>query len=348
MLCGVVLVAGAQESAETGVSLAGGKLRIADLGGLERLASDREAMRVSFRADGGKLLAALELAPAGAGASTPAARKKRLDELLEQLREEGRRLGAEVLVPAAVVDDPALHLRVEHTLRIDGRTLERVKAVRLVGGWSATLTATAEDTSGETRDRLLARACETLLGKIEPSAPAAASAPRPSATATRPAVTVLKRAGLRFSIPAGYVARVEDLPEGVVAYLTHPDRPLRRITLTAVRIVPATGGAGAGVSDELVLSACDRAIELETPRLGLGEPVGEFETVVDSRYVRRQRRTGGGTATGGGGGGWVSDTRQLRLGLVVVSVAMACPAPDETPTARDADSLADSVRPERR
>lgn len=122
----------------------------------------------------------------------------------------------------------------------------------------------------------------------------------------------------------------------VVAVLTHAASVDRRILVTVVPVSVPPGGV---VSRELLMIAAERAVGLETERLGLPAPVGALEEALDSRFLRRARRESGDDLAR-----VVSDTRQRRVGDVVVSVSMACLEEEEDEVAGHADVVAESVR----
>jgi hypothetical protein len=275
--------------------------------------------------------------------TNPTVRKSRIRELLDQLRSESRSLAAEILAPAAVIDDPAWYAKVSDRIKTAESTLLRARTLRLTGRDVLTQYTVVSDPDPDKAARALAAAETALLARIEPnrSVPAtrrSGESPKPTDTAV-----TLRRARLKFETPEGLAVRPHDLPEGgtegVVAVLVDPAHPARRLSITVVPVIPATPGAE--VSNELLIAAADRAVTLESARIEI--PDAEPEAVFDSRFFRRQRRTGGDPSSP-----FVSDTRQLRIGNAIVSIAMITTPADEDEASKLADELAESITPLRR
>ena len=321
------------------IPLAGGKLALPTPGAFELLSRDVASTALSFRSraaqgqEAGAVLASLTAQPQRGLLTSPTVRKKLIDALLDELRAEGKAVSAEILTPAAIADDPDLFARVTDTIKSGGKTSARSKSVRLLSGQLVGLYVVATHPDAEKRKVMLAAAEAELLKKVAPARAVAASV-------TKSPAVVAKEARIRFLPPSGYRATLAPTATGVVATLTSEAHPERRIVVTVVNLeVPP----GQSVNREVIGTAADRAIELETEKLTLPSPLGEFELAVDSRFFRRQRRFAGEDLAR-----VASDSRQIRLGNVVVSVAMACPEDEEEETARAADTLAESVEALRR
>ncbi|MFN4243711.1 MAG: hypothetical protein ACK4PI_10800 [Tepidisphaerales bacterium] len=348
-------------AAEGVIPLAGGKLELPEPGGFELLSRDRESATLTFRArtaqtadsapgrDDGELLAVLTVEPSRGRPTVPAVRARVVEQLKAAMAEEARAAGMTVVEPPAEVADETVYVKVVDRVRVRGRERSRLRAVRLVGNWAVTLHAAADHPDADTRRALLERAKGALLGAVRLPGPRGGEA-RPGSRAGESAaerVVVVREAGLRLMVPPGYRAELTGAAEGVVAVFTHAEDARRRLVVTVVPLTSlpgdgAGGGRGGELSREVLLTAADRAVELETPRLGLPTPVGEWEVALDSRFLRRMRREAGDELAK-----VVSDTRQLRLDRAVVSVAMSCFEEDEDEVAGLADQLAETLRPAR-
>lgn len=343
------------EAAEGVIPLAGGKLELPEPGGLELLSRDRESATLTFRArtaqtgdgaagrDDGELLAVLTVEPSRGRPTVPAVRVRVVEQLKAAMAEEARAAGMTVVEPPAEVADDTVYIKVVDRVRVRGRERSRLRAVRLVGNWAVTLHAAAEHPDADTRRALLERAKGALLVAVRLPGPRGGEA-RPGGRAGEAGGergVVAREAGLRLVVPPGYRVELTGAAEGVVAVLTHAEDARRRLVVTVVPLASPRAGE-AGPSRDVLLTAADRAVELETPRLGLPAPVGEWEVALDSRFLRRMRREAGDELAK-----VVSDTRQLRLDRAVVSVAMSCFEEDEDEVAGLADQLAETLRPAR-
>lgn len=337
----LVVCSAAAPATDDTLALAGGKLRLTRPASYELMSQAADGLQVSLRAGAGNVLVSLSVVKLSGNESRPEVRKLMLARLLEELRTEGRNMGAEVLTPAAIKEVGGLYCKVADVIHVGGktgRTIGRAKEVRLITGvrgepgYVVTMfvAVTAEDEAA--RDKAFADAEDKLLKAIEvaPDKRSGTSA----APATKPAIVSLKKAVLRFTVPEGYVVRTEDKAEGVLATLTNGPR---RVLITAVKIEP-TAGSNARDADRATGAALEKVLEVESSALDLPGPVGEYEPVQDARFLRRQRRTGGPDDAR-----WVSDTRQIKLAGLVISVAMYCPVDDEGPAAKAADGVAESL-----
>jgi hypothetical protein len=336
----VLFLLGVQGKASESLPVAGGKLGLPQPRGFELLSRDSAWTALSFRSakattpvalEAGAVLASLTVQPQRGSLTAPSVRQKFVESLLEELRAEGKSLRAEVIEPAAVAEDPDLFVRVTDTIRASGRVSSRSKSARLVGGQLVVLYAVATHADAAQRKAMLASAETELLKRVVRAGIGAAAG-----GAAKPAEAVVaKEARVRFVPPPGYKTELTGAARGVVAVLTMEAFAERRIVVT---VVPLEVPAGQTVNAEVIGTAADRAIELETERLSLPQPVGEWERAVDSRFVRRQRRMAGDDLNR-----FVTDSRQVRVGNAVVSVAMACPEDEEEETALAADAIAEGV-----
>lgn len=335
--CCALAVAATVAGAEV-IALGGGRLMLAVPAGFQVIARSAHGSTVNLRSESGKVLVALTVQPQRGLLTLPAVRKQVVDDLLEQLRREGKAMGAEVLKPAAIADEPGLYCRVVDTVRTESGTYHRSRAMRLVADQVlSTLTAVNDPDEGR-RTKLMKEAEEKLLRGAEVDRE---GMKRGAGAKAKVESVVAKKAEVKFTVPEGYTAKTEDVAEGVLAVLTDGKNPLRRVTVTVVRIAPpagGAGGAGAGGGEELESAATEKAVELESTKLALSEPIGEFEAAIDTRFLKRQRRVGGSPESQ-----WASDTRQVQVGERLVSVAMSAPLEDEERTAIDADAVAESV-----
>lgn len=240
--------------------------------------------------------------------------------------------GMTVVAAPAEVADETVYVKVSDHVRAGGRERLRVRALRLVGNQVVALYVVAEAGQEGQRARLAGMAERELLARVAVAERRAGGTARPAGGA----VATAREARVQFAVPEGYRAELTGAAEGVVAVLTHAASVDRRILVTVVPVSVPPGGV---VSRELLMIAAERAVGLETERLGLPAPVGALEEALDSRFLRRARRESGDDLAR-----VVSDTRQRRVGDVVVSVSMACLEEEEDEVAGHADVVAESVR----
>jgi hypothetical protein len=338
MFLAVVAATASMASGEV-LSLAGGKLKLKLPGDFRVIARSADGGTVNLRDEKtGRVLVALSTVKQRGLLTSPAVHKQVLEDVLERLRQEGKAMKAEVLSPAASVTEPGLYCKGVDTIRTEGGTYGRSRAMRLLSDQVITSFVAVNDRDEGTRKRLLADAEARLIRAVEVDREWGQRAG--GAGKAKVVVTTVKKAGVQFVVPEGLSAKVDDAAEGVVAVLVDAKNPLRRVTVTVVPVSrpAAQGQQQPAAGEELESAAIEKAIELETGKLALAEPIGEFEAAIDSRFIKRQRRTGGSPESQ-----WASDTRQVRVGEKIVSVAMSAPLEDEERTAQDADSVAESV-----
>lgn len=251
----------------------------------------------------------LDCAPMVGMMTTEGVRSANIEGMIQQMKDEVPTMKGELLEEPKAVETAELYLKVADTVRAEGKTIGRLRAVRLIGGTAVTVVAAVTSEDAKVRERILGEVEKGLLGKIR-------------VAKWEGKEVGVGKTGMKFVAPAGYEAEVRDVAEGVVAVLTNKKYPDRKIVVTV---------AGNG----------DKAVELESGEMKLAGEIGgggEWEVCVDGRYQRRVRRVGGPDL-----GRWVQETRQIKAGGKVVAVGMVCPPHEEEEAARDADEVAGSL-----
>lgn len=300
-----------------------------------RSGSDGQSAGGDIEPAGAGLLAALVVEPAPGRLTLPGVRARFVERLKAELSEEARVGGLTVVSAPGEVADDAVLVKVADVVRLQGRERLRVRAVRLLGNRLVMLHVVAEHAEAETRQAMARRAQRELLEALRLAATAGDRVGRGGREREETGEAVVRAAGLRFVVPTAYRAELTGAAEGVLAVLTTQRWPGARVVVTAV---PLAGELRGDVPREVLLTVADRAVELETPVLRLPGPPGTWEEAVDSRFLRRLRREAGEEPAV-----MASDTRQIRVGRWVVSVAMVCHLDDEDEVAGAADLVAESV-----
>jgi hypothetical protein len=258
-------------------------------------------------------------------------------QLCQNIRNNAGKGGYELIeLPKAETNTDGFFLRIHHRFKKGNQTGDQLQLYRVIGRNLVAVATTVFTDSPEQSKPIFEQAAKTLQGVHtagQGSRIAAIHAPAARPT-TRP--IVLPQAKIRFSPPAGWTEETNDNPKGIVATYHDPADGANMLVID-VQPLPKEARTDPKLRDALVEQIVNgEQTELKVPG---AQPAGPPQPLTDHRFLRKQR-----TSYESSDAKFQVTSRQLRIGDVVVSVAMLSRQENAAENEKLADDVALTLR----